>query len=163
MNRSKVWAQEIAEGVLIVLILSNIISYVRQPELSFTTFPSEKMNLLNGTSYSYNGTKPLLVHFWATWCPTCKLEASNIQSISEEYEVVTFAVNSGLDEQLKSYMDEEGYDFRVVNDQDGFWAKKFNVEAFPTTFIYDSKGELKFTEVGYSSTVGLLGRMKLSE
>jgi thiol-disulfide isomerase/thioredoxin len=121
------------------------------------------MYLLNGTSYSYNGTKPLLVHFWATWCPTCKLEASNIQSISEKYEVVTFAVNSGLDEQLKSYMDEEGYDFRVVNDQDGSWAKTFNIEAFPTTFIYDGKGELKFTEVGYSSTVGLLGRMKLSE
>jgi thioredoxin-related protein len=53
--------------------------------------------------------------------------------------------------------------FKVLNDYDGSWAKRFNVTVFPTTFIYDSSGELRFSEVGYTTTAGLLARMKLVE
>jgi thioredoxin-related protein len=60
-------------------------------------------------------------------------------------------------------MHEKGLSFRVLNDSEGMWAKQFNVEAYPTTFIYDASGELKFTEVGYTSTVGLLARIKMSQ
>jgi len=60
-------------------------------------------------------------------------------------------------------MIEKNLSFRVVNDSDGVLAKQLNIEAYPTTFIYDASGELKFTEVGYTSTVGLLARIKLSQ
>lgn len=163
MSRLKAWTKEIMITAIAIFILENIISYFRQPELDFTTFPKEEFRLFDGTIYTHTKGKPLLVHFWATWCPTCKLEASNIQRVSEQYEVVTFAVNSGTDEKLQRYMQEQEFTFRVVNDREGTWAAKFNVEAYPTTFIFDIQSELQFTEVGYTSTVGLLGRMKLSE
>jgi len=60
-------------------------------------------------------------------------------------------------------MKEKELSFNVVNDAQGVLAKQFHVEAYPTTFIYDAKGELKFTEVGYTSTAGLLARLKMSE
>lgn len=104
-----------------------------------------------------------MIHFWATWCPTCKLEASNIEAVSKAYDVLTIAVNSGSDAKIKSYMKERDLTFRVINDVDGKWAKQFHVEAYPTTFVYDASGELKFTEVGYTSTAGLLARLKMSE
>ena len=161
MARVKSLVKEIAIGAVLLFILSNIISYVRKPALDSNILPSLNVTLLDGSNYTQKHTKPLVVHFWATWCPTCKLEASNIEHISSEYEVLSIAVNSGSDAELKQYMKENELTFRVVNDTKGRWAKRFNVEAFPTTFIYDAKGVLSFTEVGYTTTAGLLARLKM--
>lgn len=163
-NMKKI-AKEIALGVLILFILSNILSYVRKPALGNNTFPLTKSKLLDGTYFETIKIqdKPLLVHFWATWCPTCKLEAPNIQRLSKKYEVLSIAVQSGSDDALKKYMNDNKFDFRVINDTHGNWAKEFKIGAFPTTFIYDKKGELSFTEVGYTTTAGLMLRMKMTE
>jgi len=157
-------AKEIAIAGMLIFILSNIISYVRSPDMSSTQLPQMEIQLLDGSQYSVKEGKPLVVHFWATWCPTCKLEAANIETVShDDYEVLTIAVNSGSDGVLNAYMKEKGFTFKVLNDKDGTWVKQFRVEAYPTTFIYDSKGKLKFTEVGYTTTVGLLARLKMIE
>ena len=152
--------KEVAKVALLMFILSNIMSYLRQPNLASTQLPKIEAKLLNGSLYSMKEGKPLLLHFWALWCPTCKLEASNIESVSKKYNVLTIAVNSGSDEKIKAYMKENELTFNVINDTDGTWAKQFKVEAYPTTFIYDSKGELSFTEVGYTSTAGILARLE---
>ena len=153
--------KEIVIGAMILFIFTNIISYMRKPELSTTQLPQLNVALLDGSTYIPEEAKSLVVHFWATWCPTCKLEAPNIETISKEYEVLTIAVNSGDNAKILAYMHERDLSFRVINDSEGMWAKKFNVEAYPTTFMYDASGELKFTEVGYTSTVGFFARMQM--
>ncbi len=155
--------KELLLGAGVLLIVTNIVSYLRQPELSSTHLPKIDVKLLDGSMYERQEGKSLVVHFWATWCPTCKLEASNIQTLSEHYEVLTIAVNSGEDTKIETYLKERDLSFKVINDKEGNWAKDFNVEAYPTTFIYDAKGELRFTEVGYTSTAGLLARLKYIE
>jgi len=152
--------KELTIGAIVIFILSNIISYVRKPELTSTLLPQVEVILLNTSTYSLKKGKPVVIHFWATWCKVCKLEAQNIETLSKQYEVLTIAVNSGEDEQIKAYLKERDLTFRVLNDVDGSWAKQFKVEVFPTTFIYDRTGELKFTEVGYTTTAGLLARLK---
>jgi thiol-disulfide isomerase/thioredoxin len=107
--------------------------------------------------------KPLIIHFWTTSCPACKLEAPNIETVSKEYDVLTVAVNSGSDEEVKNYIQENGLSFNVLNDVNGAWTTEFNIEVFPTTFIYDAKGKLRFTEVGYTTTAGLLARLEWIE
>jgi len=156
-------SKELVKGAVLLFIFSNIISYFLKPKLASTRLPQLEVTLLDGSNYSPKEGKPLVVHFWATWCPTCKLEISNIETVSHEYEVLTIAVNSGDNEKLKAFMTEKDLSFRVVNDRDGVLAKQFNIEAYPTTFIYDASGELKFTEVGYTSTVGLFARVKMSQ
>ena len=156
-------AKEIAIVGVLAFILSNIISYMRSPELSSTQLPQMEVRLLDGSQYSAEKGKPLVLHFWATWCPACKLEAPNIEFVSKDYEVLTVAVGSGNDAKVQSYINKYQYTFKVLNDSEGKWAKQFNVEAYPTTFIYDSKGELRFTEVGYTTIAGLLARLKLIE
>ncbi len=155
--------KEIAIGALILFVVSNVLSYLRKPTLESTRLPQIQNRLIDGSMFDTKKVqgKPLVIHFWATWCPTCKAEASNIQAVSKKYEVLSIAVNSGSDEALKAYMKEQGLGYRVLNDTQGIWANKFKVEAFPTTFIYDGKGELKFTEVGYTTTAGLLARMAM--
>ena len=160
MNIKK-WIKEILIGAVLLFILSNIISYVRKPKLDSLQLPTVTVQLVDGSIYSLKPGKPTIIHFWATWCPTCKLEAANIERVSKQYEVLTVAVNSGSDEKIREYLEERGLTFRVVNDKEGSWAQQFRVQAFPTTFIYDAKGKLKFTEVGYTTTAGLLARMAL--
>jgi thiol-disulfide isomerase/thioredoxin len=152
--------KEILIGALLVFILSIIMSYLRQPELESTQVPKIETELLDGRIFSVEEGKPLLIHFWAVWCPTCKLEAANIEAVSKEYQVLTIAVSSGSDAEVKAYMQEHGLSFKVINDVKGIWAERFKVEAYPTTFMYDAKGELRFTEVGYTSTAGLLARFE---
>jgi thiol-disulfide isomerase/thioredoxin len=165
MLNTKKWhwkslVKEVIKVLLLVFILSNIMSYLRQPELESTQVPKIETELLDGRIFSVEEGKPLLIHFWAVWCPTCKLEAANIEAVSKEYQVLTIAVSSGSDAEVKAYMQEHGLSFKVINDVKGIWAERFKVEAYPTTFMYDAKGELRFTEVGYTSTAGLLARFE---
>ena len=153
--------KELTIGLIAIFILSNIMSYIRKPELSSTQLPQVEITLLDSTSYSLKKGKPIVLHFWATWCKVCKLEVDNIERLSKQYEVLTIAVSSGENAKITAYLKERGLTFKVVNDVDGSWAKQFKVEAFPTTFMYDGTGELKFTEVGYTTTAGLLARMAI--
>jgi hypothetical protein len=58
-------------------------------------------------------------------------------------------------------MREHNLNYRVINDAKGAFAQKFDIGVYPTTLIYNGKGELKFTEVGYSTTLGLQARIEL--
>ncbi len=153
--------REIAIMALMVLVIANVLSYIRKPELGESRLPQIKERLIDAKTFDTAalGGKPLLLHFWATWCPVCKAEADNIQRLSRYYEVVTVAVNSGDDEALKRYMKERGFDYRVINDREGRWAARFDIAAYPTTFVYDRSGEIAFSEVGYTSTFGLWLRL----
>ena len=154
---------EIVKILVLLFILANIMSYLRQPDLDSIQLPNIEAQLLDGSQFTVEEGKPLVLNFWGTWCPVCKVEAPNIEFVSKQYNVLTIAVNSGSDEKVKAYMQEHALTFKVLNDVEGTWAKQFKVEAYPTTFIYDAKGELLFSEVGYTTTAGLLGRLKIAE
>ena len=158
-DRWKKIAKEIVIGVLILFVVSNIISYLRRPDLDSQHLPKIEAKLLDGSRFEISKAKPLLIYFWGSWCPICKHESPNIQYLSEKYEVLTIAVNSGDNDKLTSYLKEHQLHFKVLNDREGEWAKRFKVEVFPTIFIYDAEGELRFTEVGYTTTAGLLARL----
>ena len=152
--------KEVIIALLLLFVISNIISYIRQPELGTTQVPKIEAQLIDGSIYKVQKGKPVILHFWAISCPACKLEAPNIETVSKKYEVLSIAVNSASDENIKAYMQEHELNFNVLNDKEGRWAEMFKIEAFPTTFIYDAKGKLRFTEVGYTTTAGLLARME---
>ena len=116
--------------------------------------PKISLQKLKGGSGSFqdaiNGKKAVMI-FWATWCPTCKIENSTIDALSKKFTVITIAVNSGNDADLTAFLKEKNFNFKVINDTDATLAKALHVSAFPTTFIYDKGGNLAFSEVGYSS------------
>lgn len=158
-EKIKHYLKEIVLFLIVMTVLANVISLYRSMDLNKESLQALDLKLIDGSEYSLERSKPLLVHIWATWCPTCKLEAANIQRISDHYEVLSIAVKSGSDQELQSYMQENNYTFRVVNDRDGSYAKTFAVAAYPTTFIYDAEQKLRFSEVGYTSTLGLWLRL----
>ncbi|CAA6821909.1 MAG: Membrane protein, suppressor for copper-sensitivity ScsD [uncultured Sulfurovum sp.] len=154
--------KEVLTTLVLLFIISQVINFIRKPEIKENIYTYQLHDIENQAIdfFDYK-EETLVVHFWGTWCPTCKLEASNIQTLSDQYNVISIAVNSGTDEVLAKYMDEHNLDYKVINDTKGALAAKFNIEAYPTTLIYNTKGELKFTEVGYSTTLGLKARLEL--
>ena len=158
-NKLKKYIKEILSFIVILLIFSNALSYYRATSLNKEKLNISNITLIDNTQFKINNDKPTLVHFWATWCPTCKIEAPNIQSLSEDYEVLTIAVSSKGDENIQRYLEEHNLNFKVFNDIDGAYARKFNISVFPTTLIYDKDKNVRFSEVGYTSTWGLTLRM----
>ena len=88
MNMKKILREAAVFGVML-FVISNIVSYFRSPVLKSDKLPAIDVTLIDGTSFRSKETegKPLVIYFWATWCPACKAEASNIESISKEYGV----------------------------------------------------------------------------
>ena len=163
-SRLKKWSKELLYMALIIFIVSNAMSFFRSPDIKDENLPDISTILSNGELFSTQdfADKPVLIHFWATWCPTCKLEAANIQAIADEYNVLTIAVKSGSDKKINTYLDNNALNYNVINDEQCLLAEDFLVQAYPTTFIYNKDNKLSFTEVGYTSTWGLKLRMWLA-
>lgn len=117
------------------------------------------ITLHNNTQYTINKSKPILIYFWATWCPVCKAIGPNIQRISEDFQVLSIASQSGSNEDIKNYLKKQRLDFKAVNDEDGSLTKKIGITMFPTTIIYDKNQNVIFSDVGYSSTWSLWLKM----
>ncbi|MGM0519089.1 MAG: redoxin domain-containing protein [Campylobacterota bacterium] len=155
----KKYVKEIIKFSIIVIIALNIISYYKSKDLNKENLSFNSFKLLDDTRYNIPKNKPIIVHFWATWCPICEFEAKNIEKLSKKYEVITIATQSGSKKDIQNYLKKHNLSFKVVNDKDGFYSRNFNIKAFPTTLIYDENKILKFSEVGYTSTFGLYARM----
>jgi thiol-disulfide isomerase/thioredoxin len=155
MNKIKKYTKEIFSFLIVLLIASSIINIYKSKDLNKNKFDLTNIKLIDDFNYTYSKNEVLILHFWATWCPICKIEAPNIQDISKTNNVLTIATNSGDDTNVKNYMKENNITFNVLNDKYSTLAKKFNIEVYPTTLIYDKNGNLAFSEVGYTSTLGL--------
>ncbi len=120
--------------------------------------------LMNGTAFTiaeFSG-KPVLFHFWATWCPICDLEKNSIESISHDYQVISIASWSEGKKEVKAYMQENQLTFPVMLDSSGELAQTFGLKGVPASFILSPSGEITFVETGYSTESGLRLRLWLS-
>lgn len=158
-SKIKKYIKETIKYTIIFVIALNIVSYYKSLDLNKEKLKIQEFELLNNEKYIIDKEKPLLIHFWATWCPICELEANNIEKISKDYQVITITTQSGNNKEIKKYLGKNHLTFKVVNDENGFLTRQFNIKAFPTTFIYDKNQNLNFSEVGYTSTLGLYLRM----
>lgn len=120
--------------------------------------------LMSGTAFSIAelAGQPVLFHFWATWCPICDLEKGSIQSISQDYPVITIASWSEGKTQVQHYMLENQLTFPVILDNSGKLAKTFGLQGVPASFILNPQGEITFVESGYTTELGLRLRLWLS-
>ena len=75
--------------------------------------------------------RPVLVNFWATWCPPCKAEMPDIQKLYETYDqegeealiVLGVAAPGQWQEQdeegVKAFLEDKGYTYPVLMDSSG--------------------------------------------
>lgn len=105
--------------------------------------------------------EPVLLYFWATWCPVCKLQRGSVQSITDDYPVYSIASWSET-EEVAAYMRDNELTFPVMMDENGQLARDFGLKGVPVTMILSPLGEISFVETGYTTGLGLRFRMWLS-
>lgn len=124
------------------------------PQLTTESITGKEIHLKD-----YQG-KPVMVHFWATWCPICEFERDGIENIAQDYAVINIATQSNDDEGLLTYANVHKMNADIiVNDFDGTLMKQFGARAVPATFIIGPTGKIEFVEVGYSTSLGLKARL----
>lgn len=104
---------------------------------------------LQGNTFSaeeYRG-QPVFMHFWATWCRPCIQEMPAIARVIAKMENVHFVFPS--DEQIKKIMkfrNSHDFLFNYLQLTSGF--EQAGVSTLPTTYLFNSKGELHEVIVG---------------
>ncbi len=103
----------------------------------------------------YRG-KVVLLDFWATWCPPCKLEIPWLIDIERKnkdrgFEVLGVSMDDEGWEVVKPFMREVGMNYRVVIGNDTVAEMYGNVESLPETFLIDHEGKIAAVHIGLAS------------
>ena len=149
------WARTGLEVLAFLAIFFAIRSYQGRNLVSGTA-PALPETLLDGSPAPAH---PVAVHFFASWCGVCEAEAGNVRALAERHEILAIASQSGDREAVRDYLaDHDLGPAAIALDARGELARAFGVNAFPATFFLDSEGHIVASEVGYTTTLGLLLR-----
>ncbi|NRG48067.1 TlpA family protein disulfide reductase, partial [Bacillus sp. CRN 9] len=113
-----------------------------------TEAPDFSLKDLSGQSISlsdYRGKKVIL-NFWATWCPPCKVEMKDFQTFhlqKKDQDIVILAVNIDPKSNVKGYIKKMGISFQVVLDEGDEVNEQYEVFAVPTTYFINENGIIK--------------------
>ena len=108
--------------------------------------------------WSEYADRPVLVHFWGTWCSVCAAERSVIKAVDKNWDVLSVAMQSGEVEELSGFLRKNQINWRTVNDPDGRLSAQYAVNVVPTSFILKN-GRIIFAQRGYITGLGLRLRL----
>ncbi|MCG7982693.1 MAG: protein disulfide oxidoreductase [Candidatus Thiodiazotropha lotti] len=153
------WGFQLA-GLLLVLFLIHL---WQTRDLVAGLAPPLSANSLEGLPVDLDtlGSEPVVVHFWATWCPVCKLEAPAIDDLAEDHKVVTVAMQSGQAAEVSDYLEANELGFTTINDPQGKLSSNWRVRGLPTSYIIDENRQVRFVSVGYTPELTLRLRLWL--
>lgn len=129
------------------------------PKLMAADFSLQDQNGTRHKLKDYEG-KILILNFWQTWCPPCRMEMPDFQSVYEKYgenqeDVVILGIASPKnelqsvysqeqlnDEQIKEFLKKDNYSYPSLMDYKGELYSTYQISAFPTTFFVGKDGAI---------------------
>jgi len=94
----------------------------------------------------------LLVNFWASWCPPCVHEIPSMTRLKDtfrDYDFDILAVNLGEDKaSIESFLQQHPVNFPVLLDPGQTQPKQWKVFAFPTSYLLDRNGRIRYSVAG---------------
>ncbi len=110
------------------------------------------LSLLDVNSHPYQlktyAGQVTIVNFWASWCPPCVAEIPSLNRLREQMSGQNFQLISinyaETSEAILQFMQQVSVDFPVLMDTDGQVAAQWKVFAFPSTFVIDAQGQIRY-------------------
>jgi thiol-disulfide isomerase/thioredoxin len=132
------------------LLLVFVISFVApllfaQPDSSLvgTAMPDLKVEFLDKAPATSG--KPLLVEFWATWCPPCRDSIPHLNEIHEEFKakgLVVIGITDEKEQTVRSFQKDLPMNYSVGIDATGALGTKLGVQGIPHAFLVDKSGKI---------------------
>ncbi len=109
------------------------------PDFELKTLDGEKVKLsdLRG--------KPVMLNFWATWCPPCRHELPTVAKLNSEFAskgLMVFGVNDEGKMTAKRYLYKEQLELPTLDDSDERAHRLYGIRAIPMVFIIDKDGKI---------------------
>ena len=121
------------------------------PAMDFTVYDIDR----NPVKLSDFFGKPILINFWATWCPPCKSELPDFDRVYADYgEDVVFMMVNMTDgsrdtvESASAFTADNGYSFPVYYDCDLNAAYTYGASSIPMTVLIGADGNIVGGQVG---------------
>lgn len=110
--------------------------------------------------------KVVLLNFWATWCPPCKAEMPDLNTLHETYgaeqDFVVLAVN--IEERpavVSAFAQQYKLSFPLLLDTEGTVSSQtYSVRSLPTSIVIDRNGVVRDRWVGQLSKSAILAKLK---
>jgi thiol-disulfide isomerase/thioredoxin len=109
------------------------------------------------TLSQYNG-RPVILNFWASWCPPCRTEMPAFQRAYENYGaegLVVLAINQTYSDDIdaaREFANEMDLTFPLIRDDNGKVSlEEFEVRGLPTTIIIRPDRTVAIVQVGQMS------------
>ena len=153
------WAKQATQMLLLLLAISLAVDALRAPKLPIqaaqTALPivprSPDAAPLTTTLQAASQNRTLLLYIWGAWCGVCKHTSPVIQRLHDDgTPVLSVALRSGSDDDIRAYLQQQGYTFPAVNDDNGAWSQQWGVKVTPTIVLIKNGKVLH-------STTGLAG------
>jgi peroxiredoxin len=106
--------------------------------------------------------KIVLVNFWATWCPPCRVELPALDAIYTHFQSQGLVVLSISDENpytVGSFLAPANYHPPVLIDSSGAVHKQFHITGIPQTFVFDRDGKLVAVAIDECTMQQFLGML----
>jgi len=87
----------------------------------------------------------VLVNMWATWCPPCRSEMPDLDSIYKRFKkdgLIVLAITDEDASKARQFVDEYRLGFPILLDPDKSVHKQYTIEGLPRSFVYDREGKL---------------------
>ena len=115
-----------------------------------------EVETLSGTKIKLSDLKgkPVVLNFWASWCPPCREEMPLMQSYAKKLDgqVAFVGLNYGEDPvTVQKFVTDLKITFPVWLDQNGKISNLYYVADYPNTFFIDSEGVLRAQHIGQLS------------
>ncbi len=100
---------------------------------------------------SFKG-KPILLNFWATWCPYCRKERPYLNSLYHEYKdrglvIITVSTDKSA-KMVRRYVKKVPMDMVVLHDTNNKAAETYNIGSLPISFLIDRNWIIKHKSMG---------------
>lgn len=150
--------------VLMVVVIVAV-DWWRSRDIPVGQLPQVPLYTLSGATidlHELSRERPLVVYFWATWCPVCPSVSPSIDWLDGSLPVVTVALRSGTDQQLARYMQQKAYSFTTIHDSTGQLAQQWGVNITPAVAIVKN-GEIVSFTAGFTAPPGIFVRYYLAK